>query len=323
MKTVLIIEDDRVLRENTALFLEEEGFAVITAEDGLDGVQMVMKSLPDIILCDIAMPQMNGYEFYKVIQQINHLSHIPFVFLTAKVERDDIRFGMQLGVDDYITKPFDFNDLLKTINIRLAKYERLQKVNDEKFNALAESSLIGVFIFQKNKFVFYNEALAAIFGMNYAEFESFTFEELIDENQKEEVLKKIDKCISDLNSQIKIVFKGIHKEKNNLNVQLYASSIFYKGTSGVIGNMIEIDHDILDSDNSTTKFDNSDKLSKRELEILALICKGLSSHQIAEKLFISFRTVDTHRANILSKTACKNTPELIIYAHKRNLITIA
>jgi DNA-binding response OmpR family regulator len=100
MKKILIIEDDIVLRENTSEFIKKQNFEVFIAEDGLIGIQQTLKHLPDLILCDISMPNMNGYDFYKTIKQIKATSTIPLVFLSAKTKNEDIRIGMQMGADD-------------------------------------------------------------------------------------------------------------------------------------------------------------------------------------------------------------------------------
>lgn len=97
------------MRENTCDFLKEVGYNVLSAEDGLIGLQQAMRNLPDLILCDITMPGMNGLELFKIIQQIKSTSTIPLIFLTAKSEEEEVRTDMHLGADDYKTKPFDFN----------------------------------------------------------------------------------------------------------------------------------------------------------------------------------------------------------------------
>jgi len=319
MKTILIVEDDRILRENTAAFLTEEGYKVLTAEDGMSAIQIVLKSLPDLILCDIAMPNMNGYEFHQFIQQINHTSTIPFVFLTAKAEKEDIRLGMRLGVDDYITKPFDLNELLKVIQIRIEKHEKFEKKSDDKFQALAQSPVIGTFIFQKDSFIFYNEALSEIFGFTFNEFSLLNFEDIIDDKYKTEVFLKIEKCIQEINSSVQLEFEAVHKTKENLSIEMYGRSINYKGIPSIIGNMVDLGKEIKNLSNTHIKIDNSDGLTKREMEVLKLICKAYTTHQVSEKLFISERTVESHRAKLLTKSGCKNLAELIIYANKRNL----
>ena len=135
MKKILIIEDNTELRENTAEILELAGFNVITAHHGKEGVRMATSENPDIIVCDIMMPELDGYGVKQMLSQNERLKHIPFIFLTAKADRSDFRKGMGLGADDYLTKPFDESDLLNSIKIRLDKSENLgSKVSLQGFN---------------------------------------------------------------------------------------------------------------------------------------------------------------------------------------------
>ena len=126
MKTVLLIEDDLVIRENTAEILELSNYKVITASNGKAGIVMAEKYLPHIILCDIMMPELDGYETFKILAKGKKTKYIPFVFLSVKAENQDIRKGMNLGADDYITKPFTEEDLLSVIERRLAKASALK-----------------------------------------------------------------------------------------------------------------------------------------------------------------------------------------------------
>lgn len=121
MKTVLVIEDDAALRENTAEILELSKYAVITASNGLKGVAMAEKHKPDIIVCDIMMPELDGYGVLNILASKKSCQHIPFIFLSVKGENEDIRKGMNMGADDYITKPFTDVDLLSVIENRLTK----------------------------------------------------------------------------------------------------------------------------------------------------------------------------------------------------------
>lgn len=121
MKKVLLIEDDTVLRENTAELLELGDYDVITAPNGKVGVNKAKTILPDIIVCDIMMPELDGYGVLKALSKNESTKYIPFIFLSAKTERKDIRKGMNLGADDYITKPFSEDDLICAIESRLAK----------------------------------------------------------------------------------------------------------------------------------------------------------------------------------------------------------
>jgi len=126
-KKVLLIEDNPDVRENTGEILELANYEVITAENGKVGIDKAKSSLPDIIICDIMMPEMDGYGVLQVLSKIPQTSAIPFVFLTAKADKGDFRKGMNLGADDYLTKPFEEAELLEVIALRLQRKERMQK----------------------------------------------------------------------------------------------------------------------------------------------------------------------------------------------------
>jgi CRP/FNR family transcriptional regulator, cyclic AMP receptor protein len=127
MKTVLLIEDNTDIRENMSEILELSGYKVVSAADGKQGVAAAIESKPDIIVCDIMMPELDGYGVIHMLQKNKDTQNIPFIFLTAKAERAEIRKGMELGADDYITKPFNGTELLNAIESRLRKNEILRK----------------------------------------------------------------------------------------------------------------------------------------------------------------------------------------------------
>lgn len=120
-KKVLIIEDNVDIRENIVEILELAGYTVFNADNGKAGVELALKNIPDIILCDIMMPELDGYGVLYMLNKHTETAAIPFVFLTAKAERIDLRKGMEMGADDYLTKPFDDMELLNAIESRLKK----------------------------------------------------------------------------------------------------------------------------------------------------------------------------------------------------------
>jgi len=130
MKTILLIEDNDDIRENTAEILELTGYSVLTAENGKVGVEKALTSRPDLVICDIMMPVLDGYGVLHIFNKNPQLAGIPFIFLTAKTERNDFRRGMELGADDYLTKPFDESELLSAIEGRL---NRFQNINPYQF----------------------------------------------------------------------------------------------------------------------------------------------------------------------------------------------
>lgn len=126
MKKILLIEDNDDIRENTAEILELANYKVITAANGKEGVELALAQLPDLIVCDIMMPVLDGYGVLHALHKNDTVKNIPFIFLTAKTERGDHRKGMELGADDYITKPFDGTELLNAVDSRLKKLALLQ-----------------------------------------------------------------------------------------------------------------------------------------------------------------------------------------------------
>ncbi len=127
MKKILLIEDDTILRENTAELLELASYEVITAANGIIGVEQAKKHKPDIIVCDIMMPELDGYGVIETLSKLEVTKYIPFIFLSAKTERKDIRKGMEMGADDYLTKPFEEPELINAIESRLAKVTILKE----------------------------------------------------------------------------------------------------------------------------------------------------------------------------------------------------
>jgi CRP-like cAMP-binding protein len=120
-KKILLIEDNPEVRENTGEILDLAGYNVVSAPNGKIGVEMAQKESPDLIICDIMMPELDGYGVLHILNKNANTAGIPFIFLTAKTEKTDIRKGMNLGADDYLTKPFDDTDLLNAVEARLRK----------------------------------------------------------------------------------------------------------------------------------------------------------------------------------------------------------
>lgn len=127
MTKVLIIEDNDDIRENVVEILELTGYNVAAAENGKIGVELALKFHPDIVLCDIMMPEMDGYNVLQALNTHPETQATPFIFLTAKAERTDVRRGMELGADDYLTKPFDDAELLRAIESRM-KRKQIQQL---------------------------------------------------------------------------------------------------------------------------------------------------------------------------------------------------
>lgn len=133
---ILIIEDEYHIREDIAQVLKLNDYRTIEAKNGLEGVELAKRHLPDLIICDIMMPVMDGYQALEELQKDSQTSIIPFLFLTAKSSKEDIRTGMNIGADDYLTKPFDFADLISAAKSRIKKTNTTNEVIEKKYDNL-------------------------------------------------------------------------------------------------------------------------------------------------------------------------------------------
>jgi CheY-like chemotaxis protein/CRP-like cAMP-binding protein len=152
MKTILLIEDDKILRENTAELLELSGYQVFTAANGKIGIVSAIEKLPDLIVCDIMMPEVDGFGVLESLSSHESTQHIPFIFLSAITEHKSIRKGMDLGADDYLTKPFEEEELISAIESRMAKAKLLHNINTNKQEQVEDPNEIGNLNQLKNYF---------------------------------------------------------------------------------------------------------------------------------------------------------------------------
>lgn len=363
---ILLIEDDKALALTIINLLRVKGYDVSHAPDGAVGIQKAFEILPDLILCDISMKEISGYDVFNVLKESSATAMIPFVFLTAKSELKDIRFGMQLGADDYIVKPFEYDELITSIATRLNKADAHRRANEEKFLALSMISPYGIYIYQGDKFIESNPSLSNILGYSRNEMLQLGFYDLIAEEHRHTAMDKINRCLQGFDKEIHINFKARHKVGHYINVEIYGiEGLKIKGRTSLLGILSPVKQSLPEetgiggftkeeirefekavdlmvgkgtyvSEELINKLralfnknlDTEDRkyeeigFSDRELEILTFVCKGLSTKEIADKLFISSRTVEKHRANLMTKIGAKNIIEVIIYGLKHQLIDI-
>jgi len=362
-KKILIIDDFEPLLEEVTEFLAMEGYTSYSAKDGAEGIQMALQHVPDLIICDIEMPRLNGYDVFKAIEQIPSISNTPFIFLTARAQPEDFRTGLRLGADDYLTKPFELNELMLTIVKRLEKNEKIKQSGEEKFKALISNPLIGIFIYQEERFILTNDKLLEITGYSKHELNKIKLEDIF-LGDKEKTINELSMCLQGIHDSIQIKVPAISKDKKALFLEIFGKSILFDNKKAIIGSVLDITNsdenfklkqystesvemdeiikylvslqqeDIakqiinirqlmaFDSKGKSDQIKSKTKLTKRELQILELICKGYTNNEIAEELFISSRTVDNHRANLLAKTETKNTASLVAFAIQNKFVTV-
>jgi len=347
-KKILVIDDENNIRENIVEFLEAMGYTVAGARDGVEAVQKAIVLVPDLIVCDINLPGMNGYEVLSTLDEIPITSNIPFIFVSAKSQINDIRTGMNLGADDYITKPFQFDDLLGSIKKRFEKHERLITQNEEKFNALVSTPHVGVFMVHSNRFVFVNQKFSDLTDCRENNLipdfaSSFSPHQ---KKQMEEGFERLQKGhIASFNMHIELNLADGTKS----SFQLFANAARFKGKFAAIGSLlpasiiqtptlknVDIFNSEHDDEEQKQEFLNylqqknkmkqkkarlMFELTAREKEILSMICEGFSDAQIADRLFISPRTVNNHRNNLLQKTGANNAASLVAFAYNHGLFS--
>jgi len=219
MKKILLIEDDTILRENTAELLELSNYKVLKAAHGKLGVEMAKRNTPDIIICDIMMEELDGYGVLKALSKDKKTKFIPFIFLSAKTERKDVRKGMDLGADDYITKPFTEEELISAIESRLAKASILKEQNETEDNIKSIDELKN--FFKENGKIFKFSNLDTIFN----EGDNSNYIYLIE--------KGVVKCYK-LDEQGKELTTALYKKGELFGYTSFAQNIPYQETATVI-----------------------------------------------------------------------------------------
>jgi len=355
VRKILIIEDDVLLSKTLKNVLSAYGYDALIANSGAEGIQKAYEFSPDLILCDINMSPIDGYQVFNILEDSSVTNKIPFIYITGKSDLEDIRLGMELGADDYIVKPFSNEELLKSIKVRLAKYEKLVNIGKSDYQALVELSPNGIFIFDGETIYEVNNAFAETTGYSGDDLKKITFRDIVDEKSYISIQSKVLKCVKGLmksfDEQINIVTSDFRQIPSKLYV---TASQKIRGFTLLIGLLESIEvnqseYDRLVNILSEEKVDISGKLatklqrafefpamksatagrtitanifSKREQEVLKLSCRGLPIKIIADELCISDRTVEKHRASLMEKTGSKNIVEVIIYALKNDLIEL-
>jgi DNA-binding response OmpR family regulator/DNA-binding CsgD family transcriptional regulator len=312
LKTILIIEDNKSLREEVFEALKFEGYEVIQAESGKMGIKYAISHHPDLILCDIMMPEMDGYEVLGALRQNDQARLIPFIFITALADRTNLRTGMEMGADDYITKPFSIKELTNAINVRLEKYyniqigyavDNIEKNLQSKLKGLREQINI-----QKNYIAEISETNAKL-SETLKEKETELFEEVVKtvetsntlhifRTQIENELKT--KSIPD--SQKELMKELLHKidrigsRKDNWRIfQLKFNQVYPE----FIGRI-------------TRQYP---KLTQLELTIISTIVFNLNSNQIASMLNISPESVRKSRYRLKKKLKLDSGESLVKFVH--------
>jgi len=353
---ILIIDDDIRLGRTIENVLKSNGYGVCYANNGALGIQKAFEYNPDLILCDINMEPVDGYQVYNVLKESSLIDRIPFMFITGNSDLQDIRFGLNLGVDDYFVKPFDNNSLIGSIEKRLSKYRKLKEIGRQEFKTLFKLSPYGIFLFDGNMILDANPELIKILELDEKKITSYSIREILDTASYKEIEKRITKCtnglLSSFSENVVLVSKNGQKNKVFFSVSVYEKYSKHPLMMGLVllnSSSKETEADVYISEilkilkkenivvteamgkkltdifkiqNVRIKRHTNSIFSDRENQVLHLSMKGLPIKIIADKLSISDRTVEKHRSSMMCKTNSNNMIEVIIYALRNNLIDI-
>lgn len=311
MKTILLIEDDIVLRENTKELLELSNYNVNTAANGKLGLQAAIATLPDIIVCDIMMPELDGYGVLEGLSKQDSTMYIPFIFLSAKTERHDVRKGMDLGADDYITKPFSEDEIISAIESRLAKAailkDRRDKENSKNNNNPDELRSLN--------------DLKNFFDDNGDIFEFSKDEDIYIEGKNSNyiylITKGIVKCHK-LDENGKELTTALHKEDDLFGYTSFTQNIPYQETATTISEATLVG---LSKNELTNILNTNHKLT---LELIQLLTDDISGvkNQLLEMAYSSvYKKTATTILKFADKLNCK--PDEAIKISRSDLASVA
>jgi PAS domain S-box-containing protein len=320
MTRILVIEPDKEFLEEIEKHINNLGYSAITTTNGASGVQKALQYKPDLILSDTEPEGLAGQEVFNMIKQVNTTSLIPFVFLTTKKSYQELRAVMNLGVDDFMVKPFEFSELKQLIEIRLEKQKRIIEKTSEKFNKLIDYANTPLCIYKEDKFDYVNIKCCEIFGYSKGELIGMNLVNLIYKDDIQGVIDKINRCFRNLMEEIEVEFRAIRRNREVVPLTFDAKLVDVEGTKYLVGSIEKDEQPGFDALQINGFEDLT--LTPREKDILHCICQGHSNQDIAEKLNISVRTVEGHRNRLLKKTGCNNSVCLAVYAIKHNLYKV-
>lgn len=356
-KNILVVEDDADIGILMTTVLKNSGYNCIYTKNGAEGIQKAFELVPDLILCDICMSPMDGYQVFNILSESSMTKHIPFVFISGRAAAEDISLGLKLGVDDYVIKPFHNKSLIKTVKTRLEKHERLLKVGRTQLDTLLDMMPNAVFLTDCNAVTQVNKSFKKIFGYEDKDIINLRINVLFDNKSLMDLQNVIQDCANNVldnySGETTIILKDGSPQKALLSLsktdkhptegkfiglitplKTNISSTLSEQHIEAISKVLE-DEDIPVSDTLVQKLSyiSTDKevkhkpepevvFSKREKEVLQLSCDGLPIKLIADRLCISDRTVEKYRASLMNKTGSKNIVEVLVYAIKGSLIEI-
>jgi DNA-binding response OmpR family regulator/DNA-binding CsgD family transcriptional regulator len=319
VKKVLIIEDEIDFLEEIATILQRENFEVLKASDGNEGIKLARQYKPDLILCDILMPETDGFEVLQELKESSPPILTPFIFITALAEKKNFRKGMEYGADDYLTKPFTRIELLKAVNSQLKKYSELESYMNQKIKAIEQKvkdkiEALNNEIFQQNrtisKFASEKISLEKQFEENKIEMMKDAFKTIQANNYLQKIKSTIEKEIQDpdIPQKSRQVLEKLINVFYNKNEKIISNNltIFQLKFNQVYPNFIS---------NLTKRFL---RLTQYEIVFISAHLMGLFTNQLADLFNISSNSVRKSRNRIKNKLGLRKEDDFLIFIHSIN-----
>jgi DNA-binding response OmpR family regulator/DNA-binding CsgD family transcriptional regulator len=321
MTKILIIEDTDQLREDISDALELEGYEVINACDGDTGIQMANKHLPDLILCDIIMPGIDGYGVLQLLKSNEGELRFPFIFITALADRENFRSGMELGADDYLIKPFTIDELFKAIEIRLSKHRsvelriksQIEKIENELDNRILELKMQ----IENQKTVIDDiSAINADVVGQLNEKEAQLMHEALRSIETNTALHDIAKQLSE-----ELQKKGISEEQRGVLIDLrYKIQKKSALSNSLTAFQLKINQTYPNL--ASNLFIRFPQLKQQDVIIIAAIFINLNTSQIAVMLGISPESVRKSKYRLKKKLGADKDADLAKFIHELNGIDL-
>jgi len=356
-KKILVIDGDQNFLSAITESLTFHNYKVRIAFNSSEGIKEALEFIPDLILCEIDIHPVTGYQVYAKLNDSYILKRTPFVFLKQKASIKDIRHGMNLGADDFFSKPVNMQDLVHSIEIRLQKFEARRFEFSDEFNALFQLSPIGIILFNEHVVVKANQFVQTLLKIDKSESINSSIEDLFDGSSLPGIKNWLQQSLNGIETIFNesIIVKDLLGEELKLNLIIYNFSthsnfIQFIGflTPSPSANGYVVNDQLANQictllkrekitltdglQGKITNFikrktgnynnPNNSFFTRRENQVLNLSMEGLPIKIIADKLSISTRTVEKYRTKLMEKSGANNIVEVIVFSLKNGLIKI-
>lgn len=357
LKKILVIDGDLDFGNTISKSLTLHKYDVCYVDSGAVGIQKAFDFQPDLILCDIDLQPIDGFQVHKVLLESFVLKSVPFIFLKRKATIEQIRQGMNLGADDYFSKPFSMADLLRSIEIRLEKFRNSGHYSNHEFNTLFELAPNGIMLFSESAILRANRSIQSLLKIDPQKSIAPRMEDVFENGSLLKIKSWMQQPFESAKGALKerITFKDMLGKPLEMDLVLFEFNqdkefVVYIGFFASIvpvvdffvnGQLVNELLGLMEQEKITIPaylgkkithmipqhtlnftLQNNSFFTKRENEVLFLTMEGLPIKNIADKLSLSARTVEKYRTNLMEKSGAKNIVEVIVFSLKNGLIQI-